>query len=137
MNFRIANNYLKFSTTYKKSQSNLLRYKIRQKKSSVQILQKEFISLKASWRNELNVIDFVHVSTLIFGIIDKILKAKSLFQQNKFSFYKLVQENKMENKPEKNIFNFSKCELSDAQKKLFSWAWTFALHINNLIMLTI
>ena len=66
------------------------------------------------------MIDFVHVSTLIFGIIDKILKAKSLFQQNKFSFYKLVQENKMENKPEKNIFNFSKCELSDAQKKLFS-----------------
>ena len=41
LNFCVANNHLKFSTTYKQCQSNLLREEIRQKKSTVQILQKE------------------------------------------------------------------------------------------------
>ena len=87
-------------------------------KSTVRILQKELTSLKASLQNELNLIDFVHISTLFFGINDKVLKSKSLVQQK--ILYKLVQENKMESDPEKNIFNFSKYELSNAEKKLFA-----------------
>ena len=102
MNFRVANNHLKLSTTYKKCQSNLLREKICQKKSTVRILRKEFKSLKASLQNELNLIDFAHVSTLFFGISDKILKSKSLVQQKKL--YEFVPENKMENNPEKGYF---------------------------------
>ena len=100
-----------------------MREEIRQKKSTVRILQKEFTSLKSSLQNELNLIDFAHVGTLFFGINDKILKSKSLVQQNKF--YKLVHENKMENDPEKVIFNFSKYELSDAEKKLFAKGLNF------------
>ena len=125
MNFRVANNHLKFSTTYKQCQSNLLREEIRQKKSTVQIQQKEFACLKSSLQNELNLIDFTHVSTLFFGINDKILKSKSLVQQKKF--YKLIHENKMENDPEKVIFNFSKYELSDAEKKLLAKGLNFCL----------
>ena len=56
LNFRVANNHLKFSTTYKQSQSNLLREEIRQKKSTVRILQKEFTSLRASLQNELHLV---------------------------------------------------------------------------------
>ena len=134
LNFRVANNHLKFSTTYKQCQSNLLREEIRQKKSTARILQKEFTSLKSSLQNELNLIDFAHVSTLFFGINDKILKSKSLVQQKKF--YKLIHENKMENDPEKVIFNFSKYELSDADKKLLAKGLNFCLS-PNLIMLTI
>ena len=48
LNFRVANNHLTFSTTYKQCQSNLLNEEIGQKKSTVQILQKEFTSLKSS-----------------------------------------------------------------------------------------
>ena len=77
LNFRVANNHLKFSTTYKQCQSNLLREEIRQKKSTVRILQKEFTCLKASLQNVLNLIDFAHVSTLFLGI-NEILKSKSL-----------------------------------------------------------
>ena len=51
---------------------------------------------------------------LFFGINDKILKSKNLVQQ------KLVHENKTDNDPEKAIFNFSKYELSDAEKKLLA-----------------
>ena len=125
LNFRVANNHLKFSTTYKQCQSNLLREEIRQKKSTVRILQKEFTSLKATLQSELNLIDFAHVSTLFFGINDKILKSKSLVEHKKF--YKLVHENKMENDPEKAIFNFSKYELSDAEKKLLAKGLNFCL----------
>ena len=125
MNFCVAKNHLKFSSTYRQCQWNLLREEIRQKKYTVQILQKEFTSLKASLQNELNLIDFAHVSTLFFVINDKILKSKSLFQQKKF--YKLVHENKMEGDPEKVIFNFLKYELSDAEKKLLAKDLNFCL----------
>ena len=56
---------------------------------------------------------------------DKILKSKSLVQLKKF--YKRVHENKMENDPEKVIFNFSKYELSDAEKKLLAKGLNFCL----------
>ena len=68
LNFRVANNPLKQISTYKQYQSNLLSKEICQKKSTLQNLQKEFSSLKASLQNELNLIDFSHVSTLCFEI---------------------------------------------------------------------
>ena len=80
LNLRSANNHLKYSSTYKECQSILLSEKIRQKKSTVRNLQKEFNSLQASLPNELNLIGFTHASTLIFGINDKILKSESLVQ---------------------------------------------------------
>ena len=76
-------------------------------------------------QNELNLIDFALVSTLFFGINDKILKSKSSVQQKKF--YKLRQESKTENDPEKVIFNFSKYVLSDIEKKLLAKGLNFCL----------
>ena len=78
-----------------------------------------------SLQNELNLIDFAHVSALFFGINDKILKSKSSVQQKKF--YKLLQESKTENDPEKVIFNFSKYVLSDIEKKLLAKGLNFCL----------
>ena len=60
-----------------------------------------------------------------FGLNDKILKSKGLVEQKKL--YKLVHENKTENDPEKIIFNFSKYELSDAEKKLLAKGLNFCL----------
>ena len=74
-NFRLANSHLE--STYRLCHLNLLREEIRQKKSALRSLQKEFSSLKVSLQNELNLIDFAHVSTLFFGINDKVLKSKS------------------------------------------------------------
>ena len=102
-----------------------MREEIRQKRSTLRSLQKEFSSLKVSLQNELNLIDFAHVSTLFFGIYDKILKSKSSVQQKKF--YKLLQESKIENDPEKVIFNFSKYVLCDTEKKLLVKDLNFCL----------
>ena len=124
LNFRLANSHLKYSSTYRLCQLHLLREEICQK-STLRNLQKEFSSLKVSLQNELNLIDFAHVSTLFFGINDKILKSKSSVQQKKF--YKLLQESKTENDPEKVIFNFSKYVLSDIEKKLLAKGLNFCL----------
>ena len=64
-------------------------------------------------------------SWIIFGINDKILKSKSSVQQKKF--YKLLQESKTGNDPEKVIFNFSKYALSDIEKKLLAKGLNFCL----------
>ena len=77
LNFRLANSHLKYSSTYRFCPLNLLREEVRQIKSTLRNLQKEFSSLKVSLQNEINLIDFAHVSTLFFGINDKILKSKS------------------------------------------------------------
>ena len=102
-----------------------MREEIRQKNSTLKSLQKEFSSFKVSLQNELNLIDFGHANTLFFGINDKILKSKSSVQQKKF--YKLLQESKTKNDPEKIIFNFSRCVLSNIEKKLLAKGLNFCL----------
>ena len=71
------------------------------------------------------MIDFAQVSTLFLRINDKILKSKSSVEQIKF--YKLLQESKIENDPEKVIFYFSKYVLSDIEKKLLAKGLKFCL----------
>ena len=99
--------------------------KICQKKSTLRSLQEEFSSLKVSLQNELNLIDFAHVSTLFFWKNDKILKSKSSVQQKKF--YKLLQESKTENDPKKVFFDCSKYVLPDVEKKLLTKGLNFCL----------
>ena len=77
---KCKDNKVAFEFLNLRSANNHLSEKIRQKKSTVRNLQKEFNSLQASLPNELNLIDFTHASTLIFGINDKILKSESLVQ---------------------------------------------------------
>ena len=107
-----------------------MREEIHQKKSTLRSLQKEFSSLKVSLQKEHNLIDFAHVSTLFFGTNDKILISKSSVQQKKF--YKLLQEGKIENDPEKAIFNFSKYVHFDIEKKLLAKGLNFCLPLKQL-----
>ena len=83
LSFHLPNNHLKYSSTYNPRQSNLLREGIRQQKSTVQNLQREFSSLKVSLQNDLNLNDLTYVITLFFGINDNILKLKKSIQQKK------------------------------------------------------
>ena len=88
-------------------------------------LQKEFSSLKVSLENELNLIDFAHVSTLSFGIYDKILKSKVEFnRKNSINLYRKARLKKI---PKKVIFSFSKYVLADIEKKLLAKDLNFCL----------
>ena len=76
------------------------------------------------------MINFAQVSTLFFGINDKILKSKSSVQQKKL--YKPLQENMTENDPEKVISSFSKNVLCDTEKKLLAKGLNFCFALKQL-----
>ena len=88
LNFCFANSHHKYSSTYRFCQLNQLREEIHQKKSSLRSLQKELTLSKCLYKmtnltkksliKKTNLIDIAYVSTLFFGITDKILKSKSL-----------------------------------------------------------
>ena len=60
LNFRLANRSLRFSLTYAHCQSNLLLEEIRQKKSNVRVLGKEFDNLCSSLQQiRLTLLTFV------------------------------------------------------------------------------
>ena len=61
LNFRVANKSLKSSRTYWWSQLSLLHEEIRQKKSNIRVLLKEFDFLHSSLQTEVSLIDFAHV----------------------------------------------------------------------------
>ena len=91
LNSRVASNHLKYSSTYNQCQSNLLREKICQKKTTVPILQKENLVLLKHLYKWASFDWFDIASTLFFWINAKISKLKSLAQQE--NFYKLVYKN--------------------------------------------
>ena len=93
------------------------------------------LSLKESLQNELNLIDFVVVSTLFFWINDNILKSKHLAQQKKFN--KLLQKSKTESYPEKVILTFPSMYFLILKRTSLRIVWTFAFHLRNLSMPTI
>ena len=84
LNFRLANSHLKYSSTYRLFQLNLLREEIRHKKSTLKSLQKEFNSLEVSLQNSLTWLILLMSAFFSFGVNDKILKSKSSVQQKKF-----------------------------------------------------
>ena len=87
--------------------------------------EKVYIKKLTERISDLNLIDFALVSILFFRVNDKILKSKSSVQQK--MFYKLLQESKIENDPEKVIFNFFKYVLSNIEKKLLAKGLNFCL----------
>ena len=99
LNFQVANKSLKSSRTYRQCQLSLLREEIRQKKSNIRVLLKEFDFLHSTLRAEVSLIDFAHVRSLFLGHNDKVLKQRSTIQQKKFN--NLVKDQKPQHDPEK------------------------------------
>ena len=81
LHFRVANKSLKSSRTYQQCQLSLLHEEIRQKKSNIRVLLKEFHFLHSTLQAEISLIDFAHVRSLFLGHNDKVLKQKSTIQQ--------------------------------------------------------
>ena len=125
MNFRVSSHYLKASLTYRQCQLKLLQEEIRHKKSDIRVLKKEFNSSHSSLQHKISFIDFAHVSSLFLRSSNRILALKSATQQKKFC--KLVKSNIFMHDPSKFIFNFSKYELSDCEKRLLAKGLNFSL----------
>ena len=81
--------------TYQHCQLSLLHEKIRQKKSNIRVLLKEFELLHSTLQTEISFIDFAYIRSLFLGTI----------QQKKFN--NLLKDKKPQHNPEKIIFNYS------------------------------
>ena len=81
-------------------------------------------------QHEITFIDFAHVSSLFLRNDSRILALKSTIQQKKLS--NLVQSSTSMHDPSKVIFNFSKYELSDCEKRLLAKASNFNLPLKHL-----
>ena len=106
-------------------QLKLLQEEIRHKKSDIRVLKKEFNSSHSSLQHQISFIDFAHVSSLFLRSNNRILASKSAIQQNKLS--NLVKSSISMHDPSKVIFNFSKYELSDCEKRLLVKGLKFSL----------
>ena len=125
MNFRVSSQSLKASLTYRQCQLKLLQEEIRHKKSDIRVLKKEFNSSHSSLQHEISFIDFAHVSSLFLRSNSRILSLKTVTQQKKLS--KLVNSNISMHDPSKVIFNFSKYELTNYEKRLLAKGLNFSL----------
>ena len=125
LKFRLANKNLQNSVTYRKCQQNLLQTEIKNKKSHLGTLQNEFNRLRSDLQFRLNWIDFAHISAIFLSSNDNLLKTHDSIQQKKFN--KLLIENKHKQDPEKEIFNFSKVSLTEAEKSLLVKGLSFSL----------
>ena len=76
-------------------------------------------------QHEISFIDFAHVSSIFLRSNNRILASKSAIQQKKLS--NLVKSSISIHDPSKVIFNFSKYELSDCEKRLLAKGLTFSL----------
>ena len=76
-------------------------------------------------QQEIDFIDFAHVSSLFLRTNNRILTSKSATQQKMLS--KLVKSNISAKDPSKVIFSFSKYELLDCEKRLLPKSLNFSL----------
>ena len=74
---------------------------------------------------EISFIDFAYISSLILRSNNTILASKIAIQQKKLS--NLVKSSISMHDPSKVIFNFSKYELSDCEKRLLAKGLNFSL----------
>ena len=123
--FRVSSQYLKAFLTYRQCQLKLLQEEIRHKKSDIRVLKKEFNSSHSSLQHEISFIDFAHVSSLFLRSNNRILASKSAIQQKMLC--NLVKSSISMHDPSKVIFNFSKYELSDCEKRLLAKDLNFSL----------
>ena len=116
--------------TYRQCQLKLLQEDICHLKSDIRVLKKEFNSNHSLLQHEIGFIDFAHVCSLFLRSNNRILASKSATQQKKLN--KLVKSNISMGDPSKVIFNFSKYELSDCEKRLLAKGVNFSLPLKYL-----
>ena len=125
LQFKLANRNLHQSSAYKECQQTLLNAEIKEKKSIIDIHNINFIKLKEVIKDQINFIDFVHITTLFLTSNNRLLDKSQTTQDRKI--VELCKERVPCNDPDKVIFNFSSIDLTDSDKSLLCKGLDFAL----------
>ena len=135
LRLKLANRQLSSSHAYNISQKRLLKEGISNKHKLVRTLAFNLASLKNNLKCVLNIIDFVHITTVFLTSNNKnILKVRKV-QGEKIN--KLCSDNSYygsvtSHDPEKVLFNFSNHSLIEHEKYLLSRGLNFAIPPKNV-----
>ena len=127
LKFKVTNNQLKFSKTYRDCQLRLLKQEINNKKSELRTKNKEFKVIKDDLTKLLTIVDFVHVINIFTLSNDKSLTTIQHTQKKKLYNLGYFEKDKNHNDPDQVIVNFSSYTLSDVEKPLLAKGLNFSL----------
>ena len=128
LQFRLANKYLRSSSTFRQCQQKLLKQEIINKKRCFKLMEKDLLSVKNELIFKLKWIDFHHVCNLFLTGNDKSISKHQNIQDKKFGkLSSFVGEKVLSHDPEKVIYNFSKHNLTEAEKSVLCKGLQFAL----------
>ena len=135
LRFKLANRQLSSSHAHNICQKKLLKEEISNKHKLVRTLAFNLTSLKNDLKCVLNIIDFVHITTvLLTSNYKNILKVRKV-QGKKISklcsdtsYYESVTSHD----PQKGLFNFSNHSLTEHEKSLLNRGLNFAIPPKNV-----
>ena len=83
LHFKVGNEHLRHSATYKTNQKNFLFEEIRHKTSSIATLKTEQIAIQTELRKNLNAIDLTHIISCFLKSNDKFINEHRVVQDKK------------------------------------------------------
>ena len=130
--FRVTNKTLKDSQTSSKCQQLLFNEEIRCKKRPLGKLMFEYNCIKQELQYQLSPFDFMHVSSLFLVSNDKLIRKNDKIHDRKLQ--KLIPNmheksiiDNVSHDPDKVVYNFSNCHLTDSDKSLLIKGLNFAI----------
>ena len=135
LRFELANRHLSSSHAYNICQKRLLNEEISNKHTTVPTLAFNLISLKNELKCVLNIMNFVHITTVFLTSNNKnILKVRKIQGKkiNKLCSDNSYYESVTSHDPEKVLFNFSSHSLTEHEKSLLSRGLNFAISPKNV-----
>ena len=135
LRFKLGNSQLSSSHAYNICQKRLLKEEISNKRKLVRTLAFNLTSLKNDLKCVLNIIDFVHITTVFLTSNNKnILKVRKAHGKkiSKLCSDNCYYESVTSHDPEKVLFNFSNHSLTEHEKSLLSRGLNFAIPPKNV-----
>ena len=125
LKFKLANKTLANSDVYKLCQQKLLPAEIEEKKRVINEHKNNHYKLPTEIKQQVNPIDFVHISSIFLMYNDKNIRKCKEVQDCKI--IKLSKNSLSRNNPDKVICNTLSVNLSESDKSLLSKCLNFAL----------
>ncbi len=119
LQFRLANERLRHSSSYPACQRRFLDEEIKNKASSIRHLLNQLSDIFELFKNSVSILDFVHISCKLSRSVDCTTANQQAIQIRKLERLQL-EKSRNQTDPDKVIFNFSTHILTSAQKKLLA-----------------
>ncbi len=132
LQFRLANERLRHSSSYPACQRRFLDEEIKNKTSSIRRLSNHLSDILESFKNSVSFLDFVHITCKLSLSVGRNIAHQQTIQTRKFERLQL-EKSRNQTDPNKVIFNFSTHILTPAQNKLLARGLNFSIPPKRLL----